>query len=59
VSATVGVVVTVFVVVGLIQGFLLDPPNALNSAYSVSNGSTEPGITQPTQPERSAARLRS
>jgi len=56
VSATVGVVVTVFVVVGLIQGFLLDPAlNALNSAYSVSNGSTEPGITQPTQPERSGS----
>jgi len=55
-SVTVGVVVTVVVVVGLIQGFLLDPAlSALSSAYSVINGGTEPGVTQPTQPERSGS----
>src|SRR5205823_5891541 len=56
VSVTVGVALTVFVVVGVIQGFLLDPAlDALNSAYSVVNTGTEPGITQPTQPERSGS----
>ena len=56
VSVTVGVVLTVVVVVGLIQGFVLDPAlSALSSAYSVINGGTEPGVTQPTQPERSGS----
>ena len=45
VSVSVGVGLTVLVVVGLIQGFLLDPAlAALSSAYSVVNGGTEPGI---------------
>src|SRR4029077_10284283 len=56
VSVTAGVVLTALVVVGLIQGFLLDPAlSALSSAYSVINGSTEPGTAQPTQPERSGS----
>jgi uncharacterized membrane protein len=56
VSVTAGVILTVIVVVGAIQGFLLDPAlNALNSAYSVINEGTEPGVTQPTQPERSGS----
>ena len=56
VSVTAGVVLTVFVVIGLIQGFLLDPAlDALNSAYSVVNTGTESGVSQPTQPERSGS----
>ncbi|HKY15434.1 MAG TPA: alpha/beta-hydrolase family protein [Microthrixaceae bacterium] len=56
VSATAGVVITFFVVVGLIQGFLLDPAmEALNAAYSVINDGTEPGIAQPSQSERSGS----
>jgi uncharacterized membrane protein len=56
VSATIGVVVTVVVVIGLIQGFILDPAlDALNSAYGVINNDTEPGVSQPTQPERSGS----
>ena len=56
VSVTVGVVLTVIVVVGVIQGFLLEPAlAALNSAYSVVNEGTEPGVSQPTQPERSGS----
>ena len=56
VSVPAGVVLTVVVVIGLIQGFLLDPAlAALSSAYSVVNTGTEPGISQPTQPERSGS----
>jgi uncharacterized membrane protein len=56
VSAIGGVVLTIIVVIGLIQGFLLDPAlSALNSAYSVINTGTEDGVTQPTQPERSGS----
>jgi uncharacterized membrane protein len=56
ISVTAGVVVTVVVVVGLIQGFLLTPAlDALNSAYSVINTGTEPGVSQPTQPEHSGS----
>jgi len=55
-SATLGVVVTIFVVVGVLQGFLLQPAlSALNSAYSTINSSTEEGTTQPAQPERSGS----
>ena len=47
---------TIVIVVGLIQGFILDPAlGALNSAYSVINSGTEPGVSQPTQPERSGS----
>jgi uncharacterized membrane protein len=56
VSATVGVVLTIILVLGVIQGFLLDPAmDALNSAYSVINDGTEPGVSQPTQAERSGS----
>ena len=56
VSVAVGVVLTIVLVVGVIQGFLLDPAlDALNSAYSVVNTGTEPGVSQPTQPERSGS----
>jgi uncharacterized membrane protein len=56
VSATIGVVLTIVLVVGAIQGFLLDPAlDALNAAYSVINDGTEPGITQPTGQERSGS----
>jgi len=55
-SVPLGVVVTIFVVVGVLQGFLLQPAlDALNSAYSNINNSTEAGTTQPTQPERSGS----
>lgn len=57
VSATAGVAITVVVVVGLIQGFVLDPAvEALNSAFSLVNEGTEPGIVQPTASERSGSR---
>ncbi len=56
VSVTIGVVLTVVVVVGLVQGFLLTPTlDAISAAYSGINGGTEPGVTQPTQPERSGS----
>jgi uncharacterized membrane protein len=56
VSVVGGVVLTTVLVVGLIQGFILDPAlGALNSAYSVINSGTEPGVSQPTQPERSGS----
>jgi uncharacterized membrane protein len=49
-----GVVISVFVVVGFVQGFLLDGVvSALNSAYSVADGGTSPGITKPTSALRS------
>src|SRR4051794_10192993 len=56
VSVIGGVVLTIIVVVGLIQGFLFDPAlSALNSAYSVVNTGTEEGVAKPTQPERSGS----
>ena len=56
VAATIGVVLTIVLVVGAIQGFLLEPAlEALNSAYSVINTETEPGVSQPTQSERSGS----
>jgi uncharacterized membrane protein len=56
VSVVGGIVLTIVIVVGLIQGFILDPAlGALNSAYSVINSGTEPGVSQPTQPERSGS----
>lgn len=56
VSATIGVVLTIILVIGTLQGFLLTPAlDALNSAYSLKNDGTEPGVTQPTQPERSGS----
>jgi uncharacterized membrane protein len=54
VAYTVGVVVSTFVVVGLVQGFLLDGiVSAVNSAYSVVDDGTSPGITKPTSSLRS------
>jgi uncharacterized membrane protein len=56
VSVPLGVVLTVFVVIGLVQGFLLHPAlDALNSAYSVVNHGTTEGVSQPMQPERSGS----
>jgi uncharacterized membrane protein len=56
VSAVAAVVLTTFVVIGMIQGFLLQPAlGALNSAYSVVNDGTTEGVSQPTQPERSGS----
>ena len=56
ISATIGVVVTVFIVIGLVQGFLLHPAlDALNSAYGVVNEGTSEGVSQPQQPERSGS----
>jgi uncharacterized membrane protein len=56
ISVTAGVMVTIVVVAGVIQGFLLDPAvEALNSTYSVVNTGTDPGIEQPTEPERSGS----
>jgi uncharacterized membrane protein len=56
VSVPIGVMVTVFVVIGLVQGFLLHPAlDALNSAYSVVNTGTTEGVSQPMQPERSGS----
>jgi uncharacterized membrane protein len=56
VSVTVSVIVTIVLVAGLIQGFVLDPAlSALNSAYSIKNDGTDPGIVRPTQPERSGS----
>src|SRR4029077_12825737 len=56
VSVVGGIALTTVLVVGLIQGFILDPAlGALNSAYSVINSGTEPGVSQPKQPERSGS----
>lgn len=56
IAAIAGVVITAVIVVGLVQGFLLDPTvDALNSTFSVVNDGTEPGIVQPTVPERSGS----
>jgi uncharacterized membrane protein len=49
-----GVVIASFVVVGFVQGFLFDGiVSAVNSAYSLSDEGTSPGITQPTSSLRS------
>lgn len=54
VAYVVGVVIATFVVVGFVQGFLLDGiVSAVNSAYSISDKGTSPGITQPTSSLRS------
>ncbi len=56
VSVTVSVIVTVVLVAGVIQGFVLDPAvSALNSAYSVKNDGTDPGIRRQFEPERSGS----
>jgi uncharacterized membrane protein len=50
----VGVVIATFVVVGFVQGFLLDGiVSAVNSAYSLSDTGTSAGITKPTSSLRS------
>ena len=50
----VGVVVATFLVVGFVQGFLFDGiVSAVNSAYSLSDSGTSPGITRPTSSLRS------
>ncbi|CAN5567312.1 alpha/beta-hydrolase family protein [soil metagenome] len=49
-----GVVIATVAVVGLVQGFLLDGlVDALDAAYSVSDGGTSNGVTQPTSSLRS------
>src|SRR5262245_57653228 len=54
VAYTIGVVVSTFLVVGLVQGFLLEGiVSAVNSAYSVVDDGTSPGITEPTSSLRS------
>ena len=51
-----GVVVATLLVLGFVQGFVLDPlVGALNATFSVVNDGTEPGIVQPTNPERSGS----
>ena len=56
VSVPIGGVLTAFVVIGLVQGFLFQPAlDALNSAYSVVNDGTTEGVSQPMQPERSGS----
>ena len=56
VSVVAGVALTIFVVIGMIQGFLLEPAlDGLNAAYGVVNEGTSEGVTQPTQPERSGS----
>jgi uncharacterized membrane protein len=55
-SVSIGVILTIVVVVALIQGFVLDPAlAALNSAYSVVNTGTSDGVSQPAQAERSGS----
>jgi uncharacterized membrane protein len=54
VSVTAGVGVTIVIVTGLIQGFILTPAlDGLNAFYSSKNANTEPGVTAPTSPYRS------
>jgi uncharacterized membrane protein len=56
VSAPAGVVLTIFVVIGAVQGFVLDPAlSALNSAYSTINKGTTAGVSQPQEGERSGS----
>jgi uncharacterized membrane protein len=56
ISATIGVILTVVIVIGMVQGFLLHPAlDALNSAYGVVNEGTSEGVSQPQQPERSGS----
>jgi uncharacterized membrane protein len=56
ISVPVGVAAAAFLVVGVVQGFLLTPLlDALNSAYSVKNTTTSEGVSQPTSPYRSGS----
>ena len=54
VAQVAGVVIAVFLVIGFVQGFLFEGiVSALNSAYSLADGGTSPGITQPESSLRS------
>jgi len=56
ISVPIGVALAAVLVVGMLQGFLLDPLlNGLNSAYSVKNTSTSEGVVKPTSPFRSGS----
>jgi uncharacterized membrane protein len=56
VSTSIGVVVTAVLVVGVVQGFVLDPAmTALNDAFSVVNDDTSDGVVQPTASQRSGS----
>jgi uncharacterized membrane protein len=56
VSYVLGLALTIIIVVGLINGFLLNGVmNALNESFSVRNGTTDSGVTKPTAPELSGS----
>ena len=51
-----GVVVATILVLGFVQGFILNPLlDGLNAAFAEVNDGTEPGIVQPENPERSGS----
>ncbi len=56
VSVPVGLGFTTVIVIGFIQGFVLNPlVSALNQSFSVVNDGTSEGIERPTAPERSGS----
>ncbi len=56
VSYTLGLILTVVIVVGLINGFLISGVlGVVNEAFSVKNGTTDAGIVQPTSPSLSGS----
>ena len=51
-----GVAVATILVLGFVQGFILNPLlDGLNAAFAEVNDGTEPGIVQPENPERSGS----
>lgn len=56
VSYTLGLILTVVIVVGLINGFLISGVlGVVNEAFSVKNRTTDAGIVQPTSPSLSGS----